>query len=123
MFGFIFRSTTYYILWKKFSKQIILIALSIFFIVLIEKIYDDLFVLLKVSNKESLIGLFLFKWTVILIVLVYNIYKLKKVQLSKEEKDEILYLSEAEYPQEVKELLEKKKLTSTTDILIKKYKK
>jgi hypothetical protein len=56
-------------------------------------------------------------------VLVYNIYKLKKVQLSKEEKDEILYSSEPEYPQEVKELLEKKKLTSTTDILIKKYKK
>lgn len=123
MFGFIFRSTTYYILWKKFSKQIILIILSLFFILLVDKIYDDLFALLKVSNKESLLGLFLVKWSVICIVLIYNIYKLKKVQLSREEKEQILSSREPEYSQEMQKLLTKKKLTSTTDILIKKYKK
>lgn len=123
MFGFIFRSTTYYVLWKKFSKQIILVVLSLFFILLVDKIYDDLFALLKVSNKESLLGLFLVKWSVICIVLIYNIYKLKKVQLSKEEKEQILSSHEPEYSQEMQKLLTKKKLTSTTDILIKKYKK
>jgi large-conductance mechanosensitive channel len=123
MFGFLFRTTTYYLLWKKFSKQIILIGLSILFLLLVEKIYDDLFELLKVSSKESLIGLFISKWLVFLLVITYNIYRLKKTQLTKEEKEEIFDSKEPEYSKEIQELLEKKKLTSTTDILIKKYKK
>ncbi|DAB34034.1 MAG TPA: hypothetical protein CFH82_07415 [Sulfurospirillum sp. UBA12182] len=123
MFGFLFRSTTYYLLWKKFSKQIILIGLSLLFLILVEKIYDDFFDLMKVSNKESLVGLFIAKWIIVLIVLIYNIVKLKQVKLSEEEKIKILETSDPEYSQEVKELLEKKQLTSTTDILIKKYKK
>jgi hypothetical protein len=78
---------------------------------------------MKVSNKESLVGLFIAKWIIVLIVLIYNIVKLKQVKLSEEEKIKILETSDPEYSQEVKELLEKKQLTSTTDILIKKYKK
>ncbi len=123
MFGFLLRTTTYYIVWKKFNKQIILIILSILAILLINAIYKDLFTLLKVTHKESLVGLFFVKWFFILMIAMYNIYKLKNVKLSEDERAAILETKEPELPNEMQELLKKKRLTSTTDLILKKYKK
>jgi len=122
MFGFLFKTTTYYILWKKFHKQIILIGLSVVAIGFLHIIYEDLFQLLKVAHKESLIWLFMFKWVLIALIVFYNIVKLKNTLLSKHEKEEILEPLHKEVPEQTKHLLDKKKLTSTTDILIRKYK-
>lgn len=123
MFGFLFRSTTYYILWKKFNKQIVLIVLSVVFIALLQAVYADLFDLLKVSHKESLIGLFLGKWILIIAIVLYNIHKLKQIKLDDADKEEVIKAKEPEPPKEIQELLAKKRLKSTTDRIIEKYKK
>lgn len=123
MFGFLFKTTTYYVLWKKFNQQIILIGLSVFAIAIIHIIYQDLFQLLKVAHKGSLIWLFTIKWMLIVLILIYNIKKLKQIKLNDEEKAQIFEHQEQVLPKQTKDLLNKEKLTSTTDILIKKYKK
>ena len=125
MFSFLFRGATYYILWQKFQKQIILIILSIIAISVIMGIYDDLFKVLKVSNKDSLVGLLLFKWFIISCIVGFNIYKLKQIKLEDKEKVEIFEKPQVEenqdIPQQSKEILKKKKLLSTTDVILNKY--
>jgi len=123
MFSFMFKTTTYYILWKKFNKQIILIGLSLVFIGIIHIIYQDLFQLLKVAHKESLVWLFAIKWILIVLILIYNIKKLKQTKLNDEEKAQIFEDQKQELPKQTQDLLNKEKLISTTDILVKKYKK
>lgn len=125
MFSFLFRSATYFILWKKFQKQIILIILSLLVIVIITSIYDDLFTVLKVSNKDSLVGLLLLKWFLISSIVGFNIYTLKQVKLEESEKKEIFEDSKNDkkiYPKKSQKILDKKeKLTTTTDVILKKY--
>lgn len=123
MFSFLFRSATYYIIWKKFQSQIILIVLSLIAVSIISFIYDDLYKVLKVSNKDSLVGLLLLKWFLISLIIGFNIYKLKQVKLEDEEKKEIFEekSKEKDLPKESKKVLKKKKLMSTTDLVLKKY--
>lgn len=125
MFSFLFRSVTYFILWKKFQKQIILIVLSLIAIVIITSIYDDLFTVLKVSNKDSLVGLLLMKWFLISLIVGFNIYKLKQVKLEESEKKEIFEDTKRDkiiYPVKSQKILNKKEqLTTTTDVILKKY--
>jgi UDP-N-acetylmuramyl pentapeptide phosphotransferase/UDP-N-acetylglucosamine-1-phosphate transferase len=126
MFGFLFRSATYYILWQKFQKQIILVTLSLISISIIFGIYDDLFKVLKVNNKDSLIVIFIFKWIFVSLIIFYNIYKLKQVKIE-DTNDVIQAVKNDEkkiYPQNVTNVLRKKqKLTTTTDLILKRYKK
>ncbi|MDD2653070.1 MAG: hypothetical protein PHX44_08485 [Sulfurimonas sp.] len=125
MFGFLFRGATYYILWKKFQKQIILAALSIVIIVAIMGIYNDLFEVLKRSHKDNLIALLLFKWFLIVIIVGFNIYKLKQVKFDEDEKREIFKEadeSKNKYPKKSQDVLNKKeRLTTTTELILKKY--
>ncbi len=125
MFRFLLRSTTYYILWKKFQNQIILVVLSLVAISVISLIYDDLYNVLKVSNKDALEGLLLFKWFLISLIIGFNIYKLKQVKLDKDEKHKIFDEEDEPkniYPKKPQEVLKKKKkLTTTTDLILKKY--
>jgi len=125
MFSFLFKSATYFILWKKFQKQIILIVLSLIVIVIIISIYDDLFTVLKVSNKDTLVGLLLMKWCLISLIVGFNIHKLKQVKLEESEKKEIFEDAKNDekiYPTKSQKILNKKeKLTTTTDVILKKY--
>lgn len=125
MFNFIFKSATYYILWQKFSKQIILISLSVVLICLILGIYDDLYKVLKVSNKDSLLGLLLTKWLIITLIIGFNIYRLKQIKV--EDKNEVIdaikHDEEKIYPKKTTDVLRKKDLLSTTDVILKKYTK
>ena len=125
MFSFLFRSATYYIIWKKFQKQIILVTLSLIAIIVIIGVYNDLFNVLKISNKDSLIGLLLFKWFLISLIVGFNIYKLKQVKLDENEKHKIFDDEEQPkkiYPKKSQDVLNKKeKLISTTDVILKKY--
>jgi len=125
MFGFLLKSTTYYILWQKFQKQIILIVLSLIAISVISFVYDDLYTVLKVSNKDSLLGLLLLKWFLISLIIGFNIYRLKQVKLDENEKKEIFnekQTSQKIYPKKSQSVLNKKeKLNTTTDVILKRY--
>jgi len=125
MLKFLFKTTAYYIIWKKFQKQIILLVISIFLIGLIGSIYDDLFKVLKVTNKES-VGILLFmKWFFISLIVVYNIYTFRKTTI--ESKDTIITkIEEGEhrvFPEKSQDILKKEKLLSSTDFILKKYEK
>ena len=123
MFTFLFKTTTYYILLKKFRHQIILVILSLIAIAFINGIYEDIYKVAKVSNKESLFPLLLIKWSLVLCIIGYNFYKLKQIKLSNEEKKEILAYDDSKpYAPTVQKLLDKETLLSTTDLIIKKYK-
>lgn len=123
MFGFLFRSATYYIIWKKFRKHIVLVLLSLISITIISFIYDDLYKILKVSNKDALVELLLFKWLLISLIVGFNIYKLKQVKLEETEKKEIFSneTEEKPLPEQSKRVLRKEKLLSTTDVVLNKY--
>lgn len=113
MFSFLFRSATYFLLWKKFQKQIITITISIILLSLVFSIYDDLYEILKVSDKDSLIWLLLFKWFIVLLIIGFNIYKLKKVKLDDTEKQEICHIdeeSQKDYPKRSQKVLKKRNL-------------
>lgn len=122
MFTFLFKTTTYFILLKKFRHQIILVILSLIAIALINGIYEDIYKVAKVSQKESLFVLLLIKWFLVLCIVSYNLYKLKQIKLSDEEKNEILLSEPKVYPPTIQKLLDKETLLSTTDLIIKKYK-
>lgn len=125
MFSFLFKGATYYIIWKKFQKQIILLVLSIITITIVSSVYDDLYQVMKVGQKESLVGLLLIKWFLISCIIIFNIYKLKQVKLDDSEKDEIFEDTKEStkiYPKKSQDILNKKtKLTTTTDVILKKY--
>ena len=122
MFTFLFKTTTYFILLKKFRHQIILVILSLIAIALINGIYEDIYKVAKVSQKESLFVLLLIKWFLVLCIVGYNLYRLKQIKLSDEEKKEILSSEPKVYPPTIQKLLEKETLLSSTDLIIKKYK-
>lgn len=123
MFTFLFKTTTYYILLKKFRHQIILVILSLIAISFINGIYEDIYKVAKVSNKENLFTLLLIKWFLVLCIVGYNLFKLKQIKLSDEEKNEILTSEPKSYSPAIQKLLEKDTLLSITDIILEKYKK
>lgn len=123
MFTFLFKTTTYYILLKKFRHQIILVILSLIAISFINGIYEDIYKVAKVSNKENLFTLLLIKWFLVLCIVGYNLYRLKQIKLSDEEKNEILTSEPKSYSPSIQKLLEKETLLSTTDLILEKYKK
>jgi len=123
MFGFLFKTTTYYVLFKKFRHQIGLVIISMIGIGLINGIYEDIYKVAKVSNKENLFTLLLIKWFLVLCIVGYNLYKLKQITLSDEEKKEILATEPKSYSPTIQKILEKETLLSTTDIILEKYKK
>lgn len=125
MLGFIFRSGTYYLLWQKFKKQIITLLISAGLIFLIFGIYNDLFSVLKISNKESILYLLLLKWFLIVLIVGVNILMLKrlsteefkkaiKIEQEKETKKDKPILSAHE------KLVQKEKLLNTTDLILAK---
>lgn len=123
MFAFLFKTTTYYILLKKFRHQIILVIVSLIGIAFINGIYEDIYKVVKVSNQESLLMVLLIKWFFVLCIVGYNLYKLKQIKLSDEDKKEILaYDGSRPHTPTVQKLLDKETLLSTTDLIIKKYK-
>ena len=147
MLNLIFKSSFYYIIWNKFKENITTIAASLIAIAIIFIIYSDLYDILKVSNKNSLILLFALKWFLVLVIISFNIYKLNQskpiIQQSYEEKsckkttnartsvleeffEEIKSSSQKtdnEFEEYHQEILKKAKLRSRGDFILEKYKK
>lgn len=124
MLKLLFKTTAYYVIWQKFKKQIILVASSIILVALIGLIYEDLFKVLKVTNKESVGFLLFFKWLFIFSIILFNIYVLRRTKVDSKDipnsnQKETIF---SNYSQKEKEILKKKEeLISTTDLILKKY--
>lgn len=122
MFKLLFKTTAYYVIWQKFRKQIILILLSILGIAIINILYNDLFEVLKVNSKDSIGFLLFIKWFLIFIIIVFNIYKFKKIKIKdKGKEEEIIIIEEVEEHDINKHLVKKKKLKTRTDLILRKY--
>lgn len=124
MLNFIFRSGTYYVIWYKFQKEIIIVVLSLVVIFVIKSIYDDLFIVFEVGNKDALPELIFFKWLLIGLVMFYNFYRLKKVKIDKSLRDDLKRMSktyENWSKKSVYVLNKKGDLKSMTDVILNRY--
>lgn len=113
MIKLLFKSTALYIIWQKFKKQIVLIFSSILLIFFIGMIYDDVFKILKVTNKENITLLFFIKWFLISVIIGFNIYILRKTKVNQEK----------EFSKNIREeeILNKEQILTRADLILKKY--
>ena len=124
MLKLLFKTTAYYVIWQKFKKQILLILISIILIGLIESIYNDLFEVFKVNNRDSLGVLLFFKWLFISLIIAFNINVLRKTkvtikEIDKEDSKQSIFTN---YSKQEEEIIKKKEdLLTTTDLLLKKH--
>lgn len=121
MFSFIFRTGTYLLLWRKFKTQIISILISILLIWLVFGIYDDLVKIFDLSDTSSLLYLLFGKWLFIFVIIFYNIKIFKSIKQDIE--DDMFVEEKIILPVKSQEVLEKKDILTTTDLILKKYKK
>ena len=119
MIKFLFKTGTYLFIWKKFKTQIISVIASIILIWLIFGIYDDLIKIFKLENTSTLLYLLLGKWVIVSFIILYNILLIKSIKSSS--KDEIIENEEIILPKKSQEILDKKDILTTTDLILKKY--
>lgn len=117
--NFLFKTGTYLFIWKKFKTQIISIIASTFLIWLIFGIYDDLIKIFKLENASTLLYLLLGKWVIVSFIILYNILLIKSIKSPS--KDEIIENEEIILPKKSQEILDKKDILTTTDLILKKY--
>lgn len=121
MFNFIFKTATYLLIWKKFKTQIVSILVSILLVWLIFGIYDDLVKIFEFEDTSSLLYLLAGKWFFTFIIVFYNINMFKSLKKDIEEND--MFVEEKiVLPIKSQEVLEKKDILTTTDLILKKYK-
>jgi UDP-N-acetylmuramyl pentapeptide phosphotransferase/UDP-N-acetylglucosamine-1-phosphate transferase len=121
MFNFIFKTATYLLIWKKFKTQIISILVSILLIWLVFGIYDDLVKIFDLSDTSSLLYLLFGKWLFIFVIIFYNIKIFKSIKQDIED-DDMFVEEKIILPEKSQEVLEKKDILTTTDLILKKYK-
>lgn len=117
--NFLFKTGTYLFIWKKFKTQIISVIASIILIWLIFGIYDDLIKIFKLENTSTLLYLLLGKWVIVSFIILYNILLIKSIKSSS--RDEIIENEEIILPKKSQEILDKKDILTTTDLILKKY--
>ncbi|NCD11099.1 MAG: hypothetical protein EOL93_00985 [Epsilonproteobacteria bacterium] len=118
MFGFLVKGATYYVLWQKFQKHVVLIIGSLIAIVLINTFYNDLFAVMKVNHKESLYGLLMLKWLLIIAIVGFVLYTLKHTSVDKCSRED----EQTPLPPKSQEILDKKEaLQSISDVILQKY--
>jgi len=122
MFYSLFRNLTLYIFWKKFQKQIKVILVSFGLILFISWIYQDVFTLVKIVDKESLLWVVFAKWLFIGLIVLINIIWFKRIKIDEAElKSSIEKEKEPNYPKASLDVLEKKTILSRTDVILNKY--
>ncbi len=119
MFSFLLKSGTYLFYWKKFRTQIISIIVSMILIWLIFGIYEDLIRIFELEDTSTLLYLLLGKWILVALIILYNILLIKSIK--KPSEDEILENEEIILPKKSQEILDKKDILSSTDLILKKY--
>ena len=120
MFGYIFRTGTYFFLWTKFKKEIITLMVSVILLVLVFSIYNDLLMVMKITDTQHAIGLLLLKWFIVICIVGFNIFNLKTIKIENTEAEykEVIPKSK---PIQHQHILEKKKLKTKTDVILQKY--
>ena len=119
MFSFLLKSGTYLFYWKKFRTQIISIIVSMILIWLIFGIYEDLIRIFELEDTSTLLYLLFGKWLIVGFIILYNILLIKSIKTTV--KDEILENEEIILPKKSQEILDKKDILTTTDVILKKY--
>jgi hypothetical protein len=119
--GTFFRTTTYYILIRKFQKQLKVLLISLVLVFFIIGLHHDLFTAFKSSDKEMLFWIALGKWVFISIILFFNIYYFKRIKIDEEELKR--FNEKIDLPPMSQEVLNKKQILTTTDLILKKYAK
>ena len=119
MMNFLFKTGTYLFIWKKSKTQIISILASIVLIWLIFGIYDDLIKIFELEDTSTLLYLLLGKWVLVSFIILYNILLIKSIK--KPTIDETLENEEIILPKKSQEILDKKDILSSTDLILKKY--
>ena len=132
MFGYIFRTGTYFLIWKKFKKQIITLGVSAISIFLILSIYTDMLTVLKIANKDDVVLLMVLKYVLIVAIIVYNYFSFTRVKVPDTiEKTDIksFFISENKATIDDKQtsknhqnIISKSKLKTKTDLILEKYK-
>ena len=125
MFGLLLRTGTYYVLWQKFRQQFVMLLVSAVLLAFIFGIYNDLFSLLKISNQESIIKLRLIKWALVLLIIGVNVwaFRRKKASVKKTRHLCVVPTQEEILSASAKQVLLKKTLLSTSDLILAKYDK
>lgn len=103
-----------------------MLLISVVLVVMILGIYNDLYSVLKITNKESVLLLLLLKWSLILLIISVNIYSLKRIKINdvKESiKKEQAYTSKKAEPLTPTQnyVKHKETLSTTTDLILEKY--
>ena len=119
MMNFLFKTGTYLFIWKKFKTQIISLLASIVLIWLIFGIYDDLIKIFELEDTSTLLYLLLGKWLIVSFIILYNILLIKSIKTAS--KDKIIEKEEIILPKKSQEILDKKDILTTTDLILKKY--
>ena len=119
MIKFLFKTGVYLFYWKKFKSQIISIIASIIVIWLIFSIYEDLIRIFEIKEVSTLLYLLFAKWVIIGFIVLYNILLIKSIK--KSDTDEIFRNEETILPKKSQEILDKKDILTTTDLILKKY--
>ena len=119
MIKFLFKTGVYLFYWKKFKSQIISIIASIIIIWLIFGIYEDLIRIFEIKEVSTLFYLLFAKWVIIGFIVLYSILLIKSIK--KSDTDEIFRNEETILPKKSQEILDKKDILSSTDLILKKY--
>lgn len=103
-----------------------MLLISVVLVMIILGVYNDLYSVLKITNKDSILLLLLLKWSLILLIIGMNIYSFKKLKIKdvKEsiEKEQEYTSKKAEPLTPTQEFVKNKEiLFTTTDLILEKY--
>lgn len=118
MFNFLIKGGAFLFLWKKYKAKIISIIASILIIWLLFSIYDDLINTFQIVDTTTLLFLLLGKWTIVILTIFINIKLLKSSKDLDSIKEKKVVL-----PKKSQDVLDKKDILTTTDLILKKYTK
>ena len=99
----------------KFKTQIISIIASMVLVWLIFGIYDDLIKIFELEDTVTLLYILLGKWLIVCLIILYNILFIKSIKTIS--KDKIIENEEIILPKKSQEILDKKDILTTTDLI------
>ena len=107
--------------WQKIRGQFFYLLVSLILFLLTYSIYDDVYNILKISNKESLWVLVFIKYSTLIAIILLNIRHFKSIKITQLPPHKKTPRKTILEPIE-EEMMKKSTLNSKTDLILKKYK-